>query len=84
MDALDVIKQKIDPNSIPPAPPVVKAGTVLIHMRGSTGSWETPSGVKFTKKSPYQVVPEHEANMLLDLNRFEPADPESVKKFFGI
>ena len=84
MDANEVIKQRLSPNDLSQPPPVVRDGTVLVHMKGSTGSWETPSGVKFTKKSPYQVVPEYEAMVLLDMRRFEPADPESVKEFFGV
>ena len=63
---------------------VVKKNTTLVHMKGDTGSWETPSGVKFTKKSPYQVVPVQEAQVLLSNRRFEQATAEDAKEFFGV
>lgn len=58
-------------------------GTVLF-MTSKGGSWTTPSGVKFTKEKPYQLVPPEEIEPLLISGRFRRAEALEVKNFYKI
>jgi len=55
---------------------------MLFMKRGA--SYITASGASFTRAHPYQLVNTHEYEMLLETmsNRFSPADPEQVQKYY--
>jgi hypothetical protein len=57
-------------------------GRVLMKMERENQSFVTDSGVKFTRSQPYQLVPEHEVELLLKQN-FRKAYPEEVTDFYA-
>lgn len=62
---------------------IASKGTVLF-MTSKGGSWTTPSGVKFTRDKPYQLVPPEEIEPLLISGRFRRAEALEVKNFYKI
>lgn len=90
MDAADVIKsgeykESISEELIDPIK-TIKKGKVLVKMIGESGSWLTPSGVKFTTESPFQLLSFHEADSLIRNQpyRFAEGKAEEVKAFYGL
>ena len=64
---------------------MIKNGPVKIMLFMKRGaSYQTASGVQFSKAQPFQMVSPEEAIILLQMSedRFEKADPEKVKRFY--
>jgi hypothetical protein len=64
----------------------ITMGKVLVKMISETGSWTTPSGLKFSSKRPFQLCDFGEADSLIKNNpeRFIEGDPKDLKKFYGL
>lgn len=85
MDAIEAISKKggeVDS----PIITTIKSGKVLVRMTSETGSWTTPSGVKFTSTRPFQLLSFHEADSLIKNNpeRFSEGKEDELKKFYGL
>jgi hypothetical protein len=84
MNASDVIANRIPKESKKKYDFGNIADKVLFKYTG-LGSYTTPSGVKFTKTDPFNVVSKEEAHALLnDTNSFKIAYKEDVKKHYNI
>ncbi len=56
---------------------------ILLFMQYGRG-WQTPSGVSFSDKHPYQLVPLGESVYLLAEGRFRPASKEELKIHYRV
>jgi hypothetical protein len=55
---------------------------VLMKMERGNFSWQTHSGVQFSKEHPFQLVPSDEVVGLIREGGFRRADPEEVVFFY--
>lgn len=59
----------------------VAGGKVWLKMERENMSFTSPTGIKFTKDNPYQMVDPDEVDILLSQN-FRRAYPEEIKDFY--
>lgn len=85
----DAEKAAANADNAPVAPvfdePVEKAGEerVLLRMTRDNGTFEV-RGVRFTRANPYAIVPESDADAILDMYEgFRIASPKEVREFYS-
>lgn len=58
-------------------------GKVALYMKQGAG-YSTAKGIHFTSEQPYQLVDIEEVSELLLTDRFEIADPNDIRTYFGL
>lgn len=58
-------------------------GKILVKMVSDNFSFLTGDAVRFTKQHPFQLVEEHEANLLISQGGFRKASPQELIDYYS-